>query len=152
MLMIRFARIGKKKQPSYRLVVSEKARDMYGRALEIIGNYNPRTKAVEIQKERISHWLSQGAQPSDTVRNLLISQGLMEGKKSPVTHINKKKQAKLKAKVEKDAADAQAKAEKEAAVKAEQEAPAEKAVVDEPQAITEDVSPAPADESAAETE
>jgi len=95
MLMIRLARIGKKKQPIYRVVVSEKARDMYGKALEIIGHYNPTQKKLEIQAERVKYWLSKGAQSSDTIHNLLIDNKIIEGKKTTVTHISKKKQEKL---------------------------------------------------------
>jgi len=94
MLMIRLARIGKKKQPYYRLVISEKARDMYGKALEILGNYNPRTKTVEIKADRVKYWLSKGAQASATVNNLLISEKIIEGKKETVSRISKKRTAK----------------------------------------------------------
>ena len=117
--MIRLSRIGKKKQPFYRLVVSEKARDMYGRALEIIGSYNPRTKAIEVSQERLDHWLSLGAQASDTVYNLLIEKGFMKGKKVPVTHISKKKRAASKER-EKKAGE-----EKAALAKAEEKAVAD---------------------------
>ena len=94
MLMIRLARIGKKKQPIYRVVVSEKARDMYGRALEIIGHYNPSEKTLEIKADRVKHWISKGAQTSETIHNLLVKNNIIEGKKVSVTHISKKKQAK----------------------------------------------------------
>ena len=102
MLMIRLARIGKKKQPYYRLVISEKARDMYGKALEILGNYNPRTKTVEIKADRVKYWLSKGAQASATVNNLLIREKIIEGKKEKVSRISKKRTAKNKKKDDKD--------------------------------------------------
>jgi len=95
MLMIRFARIGKKKQPHYRLVVSEKARDMYGRALEIVGHYNPRSKTAELNAERITHWLGNGAQPSASVHNLLVTQAIISDKKVSVSTLNTAKRAKL---------------------------------------------------------
>ncbi|MDP3900437.1 MAG: 30S ribosomal protein S16 [bacterium] len=95
MLMIRLARIGKKKQPYYRLIVSEKARDMYGKSLEILGHYNPRTKAAEIKSERVKYWISQGAQASATVNNLLISNKIIEGKKKKSSKISKKNKVKL---------------------------------------------------------
>lgn len=76
MLAIRLSRIGKKKQPYYRVVVIEKTRPRDGRFVEIVGTYNPLKKPAEVKlnAERIKHWLSQGAQPSDTVRSFLRNQ------------------------------------------------------------------------------
>ncbi|MFY9691867.1 MAG: 30S ribosomal protein S16 [Candidatus Acidiferrales bacterium] len=73
MLTIRLARIGKKKRPFYRVVVTEKTRPRNGRFVEIVGTYDPLKKpaAVEFDRERVAYWLSKGAQPSDTVRSLL---------------------------------------------------------------------------------
>ena len=73
MLMIRLSRIGKKKQPLYRVVVTEKTRPRNGRFVEIVGTYDPLKKPASIQldSERIQYWLGKGAQPSDTVRSLL---------------------------------------------------------------------------------
>jgi len=72
-LMIRLARIGKKKHPFYRVVVTEKTRPRNGRFVEIVGTYDPQKKpaTVQIDKERVEYWLGKGAQPSDTVRSLL---------------------------------------------------------------------------------
>jgi small subunit ribosomal protein S16 len=72
-LTIRLARIGKKKHPFYRVVVTEKTRPRNGRFVEIVGTYDPLKKpsAVRIDGERVRYWLSKGAQPSDTVRSLL---------------------------------------------------------------------------------
>ncbi|MGA8871373.1 MAG: 30S ribosomal protein S16 [Candidatus Acidiferrales bacterium] len=71
--MIRLARMGKKKRPFYRVVVTEKTRPRNGRFVEIVGTYDPLKKpaAVEVDRERVQYWLSKGAQPSDTVRSLL---------------------------------------------------------------------------------
>ncbi len=73
MLMIRLARIGKKKHPFYRVVVTEKARPRNGRFVEIVGTYDPLKKpaAIELDRARVDYWLSKGAQPSDTVRSFL---------------------------------------------------------------------------------
>ena len=73
MLMIRLARMGARKQPYYRVVVIDKERARNGRALEIVGLYNPRTSpaTVDLKRERIDHWVSKGAQVSDTVGKLL---------------------------------------------------------------------------------
>lgn len=122
--MIRLARIGKKKQPQYRLVVSEKARDMYGRALDIVGHYNPRSKEAVLHNDRITHWLTNGAQCSATVHNLLITNGIIEGKKAATSTINTKKRTKL-AEKEREAAEAKAAAEETQKAEAS-EAPAEK--------------------------
>jgi len=94
MLKIRLSRIGKKKQPHYRLTISEQARDTYGRALEILGSYNPRTKIANIKNERVKYWLEKGAQTSPTIHNLLISNKIIEEKKVAVTHISDKRKAK----------------------------------------------------------
>ena len=73
MLMIRLARVGARKKPYYRVVVIEKDRARNGRSLEVVGTYNPRTNpaTVNLQKERIEHWASKGAQLSERVQKLL---------------------------------------------------------------------------------
>ena len=91
MLTIRLSRIGKKKKPMYRLVISEKTKDPYGRALEILGTYNPFTKEVDVKQDRIKHWISKGAGMSATVNNLLINNKIIEGKKQKSYYPKKKK-------------------------------------------------------------
>ncbi len=82
MLTIRLTRVGKKKDPSFRVVVVDSKRKVKaGNYQEMVGSYDPRTDRVELVAERIKHWISVGAQPSDTVHNLLISQKIIEGKK-----------------------------------------------------------------------
>jgi small subunit ribosomal protein S16 len=73
MLSIRLRRTGSKKRPFFRVVVSEARSKKEGEFIEVLGFYNPRTKpaVVEINKERITHWIAQGARPSDSVRTLL---------------------------------------------------------------------------------
>ena len=73
MLMIRLARIGKKKHPFYRVVVTEKTRPRNGRFVEIVGTYDPQKKpaALDLKRDRVDYWLAKGAQPSDTVRSFL---------------------------------------------------------------------------------
>lgn len=94
MLTIRLSRVGKKKQPTYRLIISEKGRDPWGRSLEILGNYNPRTKAAVFNTERIQYWMSKGAQTSDTVWNIFVGMKLVEDKKRKVVSLtNAKKPA-----------------------------------------------------------
>jgi len=72
-LMIRLSRIGKKKHPFYRVVVTEKTRPRNGRFVEIVGTYDPAKKpaAINLDHERVQYWLGKGAQPSDTVRSFL---------------------------------------------------------------------------------
>jgi small subunit ribosomal protein S16 len=71
--MIRLARFGARKQPYYRVVVIEKRLARNGRSIEIVGTYNPRTNpaSVDLKRERIEHWVSQGAQLSERVGKLL---------------------------------------------------------------------------------
>lgn len=71
--MIRLARVGARKQPYYRVVVIDKERARNGRALEVVGLYNPRTSpaTVDLKRERIEHWVSKGAQMSDRVGKLM---------------------------------------------------------------------------------
>jgi small subunit ribosomal protein S16 len=73
MLMIRLARFGSKKKPTYRLVVIDKERARDSRAVEVVGTYNPvaQPTAVNLNHERIQHWIKNGAQPSDTVARLM---------------------------------------------------------------------------------
>ena len=73
MLSIRMRRTGSKKRPFFRVVVSEARSKKEGQFIEVLGFYNPRTKpaVVEINKERIAHWIKNGARPSDSVRTLL---------------------------------------------------------------------------------
>jgi small subunit ribosomal protein S16 len=73
MLMIRLARFGAKKKPFYRVVVIEKERARNGRALEVVGHYNPLSNppAVSLKHDRITHWAKSGAQLSDTVQRLV---------------------------------------------------------------------------------
>jgi len=121
MLRIRLQRVGRKKQATYRFVVSERARDTQGRALEIVGSYNPtqHPKIIDLKKDRMEHWISMGAQPSETVHNILVTEGVIKGDKQRSVSITKKRQTKIdKRNSEKIAA----KAAKEEAIKAEAEA------------------------------
>lgn len=72
MLKIRLQRVGRKHDPSFRVVLVEAHRaPQTGKVMEILGNYDARRKRIVLQRERIDHWLSRGAQSSDTVRDLL---------------------------------------------------------------------------------
>lgn len=78
MLRIRLRRVGKKKQPQYRIVVAESRAPRDGAFIEVIGHYNPLTDpaAITIDEERTLHWLRRGAQPSETAAKLLRKQGI----------------------------------------------------------------------------
>lgn len=75
MLMIRLARFGAKKRPTYRVVVIDKERARDSRAVEVVGTYNPVAQPTQVllKHDRITHWMKNGAQPSDTVARLLRS-------------------------------------------------------------------------------
>lgn len=73
MLMIRLARFGAKKKPTYRVVVIEKDRARDSRSIEVVGHYNPVAKPMQVhlKHDRLQHWIKQGAQPSGTVARLI---------------------------------------------------------------------------------
>jgi len=73
MLSIRMTRVGSKKKPYFRVVLAEGRSGLQGDVVENLGTYNPRSKPaqVNINKERIEHWVKRGARPSDSVRTLL---------------------------------------------------------------------------------
>ncbi len=83
--MIRFQRIGRKNDPAFRMLVLEKASGpKAGKYVDLVGTYNPKTKAITLQPERIKDWVAKGAQVSPSLMNLLISKGVFEGKKKNV--------------------------------------------------------------------
>ncbi|MBR0461503.1 MAG: 30S ribosomal protein S16 [Erysipelotrichaceae bacterium] len=88
MVKIRLKRMGAKKSPFYRVVVSDSRDRRDGREIEVVGNYDPKTNpaTVNIDEEKVIKWLNNGALPTDTVRSILSSQGIMkkyaDGKKA----------------------------------------------------------------------
>ena len=90
MLVIRLFRVGKKNQPSFKIVVTDKRRPpRAGRFVEEVGFWNPLTKEKVLRTERIKYWMSHGAKPSDTIYNLLIKEKIIEGKKIPAHKVKK---------------------------------------------------------------
>jgi len=82
MLKIRLQRTGRTNQASYRVVVTEHTNGpKSGRAVEALGSYNPRTKERTLNEERIKYWLSVGAKATGTMHNMLVSTGIVKGKK-----------------------------------------------------------------------
>ncbi|PIR02032.1 MAG: 30S ribosomal protein S16 [Candidatus Nealsonbacteria bacterium CG_4_9_14_0_2_um_filter_37_38] len=91
MLVIRLFRIGKKNQPFFKIVVTDKRKPPRGgRFVQEVGFYNPLTKEKNLKKDRIKYWLSVGAKPSATVYNMLISEKIIEGRKVDVHKESKK--------------------------------------------------------------
>jgi small subunit ribosomal protein S16 len=83
MLAIKLKRVGKKHQASFRVVVSEKRSKMNGRYVEDLGWWNPHTNAFQVNGDAAKKWISQGAQPTESVHNLLVKAKVVEGKKIP---------------------------------------------------------------------
>lgn len=77
--MIRFQRVGRRNDPSFRVVVVEKKSRPQSGGIEIVGSYHPKTKEIVLKNERIVYWLSQGAQVSSTVHRLLVAKNVIEG-------------------------------------------------------------------------
>ena len=75
---LRLTRIGGKKDPVWRVVVADQRSKRDGRVIEIVGHYNAQTNpsTIKVDEERVREWLSRGAQPTDTVRKLLRTQGI----------------------------------------------------------------------------
>ncbi|HBY73908.1 MAG TPA: 30S ribosomal protein S16 [Candidatus Kerfeldbacteria bacterium] len=86
MLVIRLARHGRKNWPTYRLVLQEKDWAPMSKAIETLGNMDPHANpaTLALKTERIKYWIEKGAQTSNTVHNLLVSQGIITGEKRRV--------------------------------------------------------------------
>lgn len=84
MLTIRFARAGRKNRAQYRIVLQEKSAAPTGRHIEVLGSYDPHQKKSVLKAEKIKDWVSKGAQVSDSVYNLFVKEGVLEGKKRAV--------------------------------------------------------------------
>jgi len=100
MLAIKLQRVGKKGQASFRVIVQEKCTKLQGRSTEDLGWVNPRTDRYEVNKERAAYWLTKGAQPTDTVWNLLVKAGIVRGAKLAVHGKSKAAEEKGKEKKE----------------------------------------------------
>ena len=160
MLRIRLSRIGKKKQPAYRLVVADQRAPREGAFLKIIGHYNPRTEPVTlvVKEDEAVYWLQKGAQPSETAAKLLTRLGVMEkAGKAPVKYEGKKvepgKKGKKGAAAEAAApAPAAAAAEPQAKEAPAAEEPSAPEQADEPEAAPEAEEAAPEPEASEDTE
>ncbi len=94
MIVIRLTRVGKTKQPSYRVVVQDKRKDPWGKAIEIVGRYNPRTKpkTITLLEDRIKFWMAKGAEASPTVHNLLVDAKIIKADKKSATFHDRHKE------------------------------------------------------------
>lgn len=130
MVKLKLSRVGKKKQPEYRIIVVEEGKDPWGPNNEVIGHYNPLTdkNPVQWQTERVQYWLSVGAQPTDTVHNMLVDAGILKAEKRRKISLSKKRRTAMDAE--------KAKAE-EARRAAEEKAAAEKAAAEAAKAVQE---------------
>jgi small subunit ribosomal protein S16 len=154
MLMIRMQRIGRRNDPAFRILVNEKtASPKIGTYTDLLGTYNPKTKALTVAADRLKDWMKKGAQISPSLLNILINQKILEGKK--ISTLSKKNLEKNVAKKAEEAAlAAEAAAKAEAAAAAPVEGPAEEAepaAVEEaaPEAVAEEAPPEAAAEEAA---
>lgn len=94
MLTIRLTRVGRKNDPSFRVIIIDSKRKVKaGNYLEMLGSHDPRTNRTELKAERIKHWLSMGAQTSDTVHNLLVSNKIIDARKINILPAFKKPEA-----------------------------------------------------------
>lgn len=156
MLMIRFQRIGRKNDAAFRIAVLEKtAGPKAGKYVDLVGTYNPKTKATTFKADSIKDWMAKGAQVSPSVMNLLIKENIIEGAKIPVIAKSKLEKNVAKRKAEEEAAAAKAKedAEKAAAAAAAAEAaPAEESAPAEEEAPVVEEAAAPSEEAPAAEE
>ena len=131
MVRLRLTRMGRRHRPFYRLNAVEKRTQRDGRVLENLGWYNPMekdtSKQVEFKADRIKHWLSEGAQPSDTVKDLLARHEVIDGAAWTAERESKRRKNYEAAIAKKQAEEAAKRAEEEAAKKAAEEEAAAKA-------------------------
>lgn len=148
MLAIKLSRFGKKKQPTYRVIVLEKTKDPWGDYLENLGFYNPRTqpKTIELKIDRIKHWISVGAQPTPTVHNLLVSQGIIEAPKKKASKISKKRVKKIETKKQEKEKSASAEATADKPAEAPVEPKTEEPKTEEPKVEEKPVEEKPKEE------
>lgn len=85
MLVMRLQRVGRKNHAEFRVVLVESSRGpKTGNVVEFLGSYNPHTNAFLVKEDRVTHWISKGAQASDTLHNLLVTAGIVKGEKRNV--------------------------------------------------------------------
>ena len=93
--MIKLSKVGKINKKVFRLIISEKSRDPFGKVLENLGSYDPYTKELQAKDDRIKYWLGKGAQMTATVNNLLVGKNIISGKKVTASKAGKKSEKRL---------------------------------------------------------
>ena len=142
MLMIRLQRVGRKNDPSFRVVVVDsREAAQTGKVIEVVGSHDARVDRTELKAERIKHWLSVGAKTSNTVNNLLIKKGIVAGK---AVDVSSKKLGK------KASASAKATADEQAKITKVEEKPIEEVKVEEAPVVTEEIKEEPVPSEAKE--
>lgn len=159
MLMMRLQRVGRKNDPSYRIVVTDKRTGVKSdKHVDRIGSYNPKFNHVQIDADKAKDWISKGVQPSDTMHNILVSQKIIEGKKinvlprkSPIVDEEAVKKAEEEAAAKVEAEKAEAEAPKEEESETPEEAPTEEKTEakEETPEVTEEAEEEKKDEAAA---
>lgn len=152
MLKIRLQRVGRKHDPSFRVVVTDsRFAAQSGKALEVLGSYNPRFDNPTLKEDRIKEWIAKGAQVSGTVHNILVGAGIIKGKKvnvlpkkAPIKKENEDQNADESASVK------EAEAEAPAVEEAPSEAPADPNSSEEKSVKEETAPEASAEETSAE--
>ncbi|NTV41213.1 MAG: 30S ribosomal protein S16 [Candidatus Moranbacteria bacterium] len=84
MLTIRFSRVGRKNKAQFRIVLQQHTMTPTGKHIEVLGSYDPHQKKAVLKADKIKEWIGKGAQVSDSVYNLCVKEGLIEGKKRAV--------------------------------------------------------------------
>jgi small subunit ribosomal protein S16 len=111
MLKIRLQKIGKKNDPSYRVVLVEHTTSPHGKFIELLGSYNTKLKQRKLNKERIEYWLAKGAQASPTIHNLLVDEKIISEAKVKAWKPKKKKEEAVSAGATTTGAEKEAKTE-----------------------------------------
>jgi len=124
MVKLRLKRIGKKQVPFYRIVAADSRVNRNGKYIELIGTFDPLKNEVKIEKELALKWLHNGAQPTDTVRDILSKQGIM-------TALHEQKVAAASSKAKETKTVKEAKTDKPKAKAPAKKAPAKKTVAAE---------------------
>ena len=143
MVKIRLARVGRRNDPSFRIVVQDERSAPTAKAIEIIGSYSPKLKQKTVDKERAAYWLGVGAQPTGTVHNIFVDEGIVKGDKVNVFHRDvaaeaEKEAAANEAKIAEETVEAAEKAEEKTEEVAEEAPKDEKAEESAPEKPTEE--------------